>query len=35
MARFVLATGLSPSDYKKLTPIEYEAFASEVRKRNK
>jgi hypothetical protein len=33
MARFVLATGVQPSEYRKLTSTEYIAFVSEVNRR--
>jgi len=33
MAEFVIATGVSPSEYRKLTGTEYLAFATEVHRR--
>lgn len=30
MARFCVRTGLSPDDYKKLTWVQYQAFAEEL-----
>jgi hypothetical protein len=35
MAEFVIATGVSPSEYRKLTEVEYSAFANEVHRRAK
>ena len=35
MARFVLATGVQPSEYRQLTAKEYNAFVSEVNRRDK
>jgi hypothetical protein len=35
MARFVLATGVQPSEYRQLTSKEYIAFVSEVNRRDK
>lgn len=35
MARFVLATGVAPSEYKQLTLAEYEAFIEQLKKGKK
>lgn len=33
MAQFVLATGISPSEYKRLTVAEYTAIVKELERR--
>jgi hypothetical protein len=35
MARFCLATGLSPADYKALTVAEFEGFKTELKRRQR